>query len=473
MKRIYSDKPKYLNQVGKEVYIMKKKWKMVRVDEETHHKLLLAKLKTDKAITRITREAITEYLSKLGIFMLLLFFLPFASALDENVIPDGYRYYLPLTVINQGGELNSYQLSFLLDTLSLVMNGRIRSDCGDLRVIDENGNLIPLWVEECPSTESRLWIKVDLPATSTKELYLIYGNPNSTMIWDGEDVFDFFDDFDAGFSSLKWEKTGGSVPVISHSILTVRGQYESIPEFNYPVIVESRHKYPCSGEDADTGLSIFGDTYKWASGWAFGSYTSGYLAVRRMPLVWDSTTTHEKLNLGMPDSLRCRFGLVSFTFIPEERITTAVVEDGVAGDFTTNIPEKIRVGFSTTHYFGNGDETWTDWIRVRKYSESTPIVEKGMEVEIEEEEQEENQNNQGAIEGTTEGSDNLPIILWFAVAIGVAFFPIEFPLKAVIYIMMVMLGFGLGIHEQYNIIVAFPFALMFYDGAKWYFGRGK
>ena len=191
VKRIYSDKPKYLNQVGKEVYIMKRKWKMVRVDEETHHKLLLAKLKSDKAITKITREAITEYLSKLGIFMLLLFFIPFVSAFECNGIPDDYNYILPLTIENQENEeVNAYQIQIMIDTITPILNGKMNSDCSDIRVLDLDGNLIPYWIENCSSVETKMWIKVDLQPLEEKNICLIYGNPTATSLSSIDDVFE-------------------------------------------------------------------------------------------------------------------------------------------------------------------------------------------------------------------------------------------------------------------------------------------
>ena len=458
---------------------------MVRVDEETHHKLLLAKMKTDKSITSLTKEAINEYLKKLGILAIFLFVL---TPVFAFIPPEGFRYYVPVT-ISSPEELNAYQVAVTLDTASLVLNGKLKGDCSDLWVVDSEGNPVPFYVEDCPSTQTRIWVKTDLSPVDSRVFYIVYDNPNAEALSDPEAVFDFYDDFK---NLSKWAVESSSYIHQNDFLRIERGfAYTQLP-FNVQdgymvemkVRVDSLSGYGYSGTFPELCSS-----YYTASHNANADATVLYMVESG----WHRGTVRYWIGTGRVTNYDGGLGSAGWSVTEGEWYVTGVSIAGPRDNSTLRFWKDGEVVVTVSglswekdmHYIhigtfvGDADveikPTTYDWIRVRKYSETVPIVELGTEKEVEREEQggqEENQNNQGT-EGAVEGGNNLPIILWFAVAVGVAFFPVEFPLKAVIYIMMVMLGFGLGVHEQHGILVGFPFALMFYEGAKWYFGRGK
>jgi hypothetical protein len=119
-----------------------------------------------------------------------------ASALD------GWNYYRPITITNSLSQtLTDYQISFTLDTANLIAQGKMRSDCGDLRITLSDGQtLLPYWIEPwattaCNTNNTKIWTKVpSIPASSSVTIHVWYGNPSATSQSNGSAVFVFFDD---------------------------------------------------------------------------------------------------------------------------------------------------------------------------------------------------------------------------------------------------------------------------------------
>jgi hypothetical protein len=69
--------------------------------------------------------------------------------------------------------------------------------------------------QSCNSQNTKIWVKVpNIPASSTKTIYLYYGNPNANSLSNGNLVFDFFEDFErgtTGWNAVKyWDPDGTS-----------------------------------------------------------------------------------------------------------------------------------------------------------------------------------------------------------------------------------------------------------------------
>ena len=115
----------------------------------------------------------------------------------------GWSYRRTVIVDNRHSSvtLTDYQIIIPLNTAYLVQRSKVREDCGDIRVTDSSGNLLPIWID--PFTKNtwftRIYVKIpSIPANGTVTLYLFYGNPDATDVSDGNAVFDFFDDFEDG-----------------------------------------------------------------------------------------------------------------------------------------------------------------------------------------------------------------------------------------------------------------------------------
>jgi hypothetical protein len=109
-----------------------------------------------------------------------------------------FKYRKPITINNtkNSNTLTDYQVLITLDTQSLISQGKMRSDCGDIKFIDSDGTTsLNYWLESgCNSSNTRVWVKVpSIPAKSTKTIYLYYGNQNAASQSNGTSTFLAFD----------------------------------------------------------------------------------------------------------------------------------------------------------------------------------------------------------------------------------------------------------------------------------------
>jgi hypothetical protein len=119
----------------------------------------------------------------------------------------------PITIDNtsNANTLTDYQVLVTLDTASLISAGKMRSDCGDIRFTDSDGQtLLNYWLESgCNTASTKIWVKVPLiPASATKTIYVYYGNPSATSQSNGIATFDWFDDFDP--DKVSWTVLAGT-----------------------------------------------------------------------------------------------------------------------------------------------------------------------------------------------------------------------------------------------------------------------
>lgn len=69
----------------------------------------------------------------------------------------------------------------------------MRTDCGDVRFVDEDGNPLSYWIEpntiDTPHTVA--WVKVNLAPNEHKLIYMLYGNPTATTTANGDNTFPY------------------------------------------------------------------------------------------------------------------------------------------------------------------------------------------------------------------------------------------------------------------------------------------
>jgi len=141
---------------------------------------------------------------RFAVFAFLIVFL-IALAVPASAL-DGWSYYRSITITNGLSQaLTDYQVNFTLDTANLISQGKMRSDCGDLRVTQSDGQtLLPYWIDPstCNTNKTMIWTKVpSIPASSSITIYVWYGNPQATSQANGSAVFIFFDDASSNKSS--------------------------------------------------------------------------------------------------------------------------------------------------------------------------------------------------------------------------------------------------------------------------------
>jgi hypothetical protein len=103
-----------------------------------------------------------------------------------------WLYRVPVTITSSTTYTNQ-QVKIYLDTRSLISAGKMRSDCGDIRVVDsDDATPLPYWVE--PGTCNAapytiIWVKVPSIPAGSKTIYIYYGNPSATGQSDVNSVF--------------------------------------------------------------------------------------------------------------------------------------------------------------------------------------------------------------------------------------------------------------------------------------------
>ena len=118
-----------------------------------------------------------------------------ANAEDIPWWDQGYQYRRQITFSE---EIEGYQYYIELNTSQLISEGKLRPDCGDLRIVwyhDGVSEELDRWIDEaypCNCSNTRIWFKWAGNGT-----YLLYygnldaANPPSN----GSNIFIYFDDF--------------------------------------------------------------------------------------------------------------------------------------------------------------------------------------------------------------------------------------------------------------------------------------
>jgi PKD repeat protein len=116
---------------------------------------------------------------------------------------DNWEKRVPLTVTDASatdGIQGLYNVTYDSD---------MQSNFDDLRFVQDDGSTaIPYWIEsQVDGSYARAWVK--LPGSDTLA-YMYYGNSAAESESDGDAVFVFFDDFNAGsLNTSKWTVVGG------------------------------------------------------------------------------------------------------------------------------------------------------------------------------------------------------------------------------------------------------------------------
>ncbi|MFZ8855699.1 MAG: DUF2341 domain-containing protein, partial [Candidatus Nanopusillus sp.] len=129
-----------------------------------------------------------------------------------------------------------------LDTQSLISQGKMRSDCGDIRFTDFNGTLLNYWIEPntCNTNNTKIWVKAPfIPRGSTKNIYLWYGNPSATSMSNLNNVFiDIIDglvaawNFDEGGGNRVYDSSGNGYNLTINNPTWVNGKFGKALYFN-------------------------------------------------------------------------------------------------------------------------------------------------------------------------------------------------------------------------------------------------
>jgi len=102
-----------------------------------------------------------------------------------------WLYKREITISGSTSDLTDYQVSLTLDTQSLISQGKMRSDCGDIRFGDTTGKVLNYWIEPntCNTTSTKIWVKIPSIPTSGTTIYLYYGNSSVSSQSNAQSTF--------------------------------------------------------------------------------------------------------------------------------------------------------------------------------------------------------------------------------------------------------------------------------------------
>jgi len=179
------------------------------------------------------------------------------------ILPDGnlysYRRRVRITELS-GKTLTDYQVKIEIRVEDPIF-AHARSAGEDIRFCYyPEENMIPYWIEKFDpdAEEAIIWVKVPkIPANSTMDIYLYYGNPTVASASDGDAVFEIFDDFEeASLDTSKWLNAGTETWSVENGNLVIEptsnNQYlvSRRAVGSYGIIIESRIKAEQAGDSA-------------------------------------------------------------------------------------------------------------------------------------------------------------------------------------------------------------------------------
>ncbi|TET53964.1 MAG: DUF2341 domain-containing protein, partial [Actinobacteria bacterium] len=146
-------------------------------------------------------KSLTILLCLISLFLFLFVFSTSASAADW--FDTAWTRRAPITIDNStASSLTDYQVR-----IDVPYNSAMNADYSDLRFTDSDGTTqLNFWLEQSNINGADVWVKVpSIPASSSKDIYVYYGNAGAISESNGDGTFLFFDDFEDGtIDTTKW-----------------------------------------------------------------------------------------------------------------------------------------------------------------------------------------------------------------------------------------------------------------------------
>ncbi len=312
---------------------------------------------------------------------------------QEGLPLTGWKYRRPITISNTSGPLTDYQVSVTLDTLSLISAGKMRSDCGDIRITDSDGiSLLNYWLESgCNSASTKLWVKVPAVPSGNKIAYVYYGNSEATSTSNGDNVFNFFDDFPGtSINTSKWiidtNNYSVSSGVLRINIGAVRTS--NLPfNLNNGYILEGRVIYYALASNYSGTLTGMGPRNYTSSSNASADATVLYMrnSGSRAVNYWIGNGAASGYNIGSGNvftSSDNAWYILGEKFHPGGVILTRNRANDRPFSFSW-IKNPIRITLGAFHgvLTYNIQDTGYDWVLLRKYASPEPTTNVGNEEE--------------------------------------------------------------------------------------------
>lgn len=289
-------------------------------------------------------------------------------------------------IVTSAAEKTNYQVP-----LTIAYDLDMQSDFDDLRFTASNKTtLIDYWIEsKTDSTTAKVWVEIPFLANGDTTIYMYYGNNSAVSLSNGENTFDFFDDFSgASVNTDKWTNSGNSgEATVSDGTLNMYAQgYAGSAYYHYltskytlptstPVVVEARVCDVPQGSSR-TGINIGlpgRSNYNWYGSSQYGATfqgatNSGAPTARAFAdtavVGGDGSSFANYLNLKVAS-----YGDLNST--ADYYINDVSVATGKTISFSTYPYIELYV---STWDAGSVNRIYVDWVLLRKYMASEPTI---------------------------------------------------------------------------------------------------
>ena len=120
-----------------------------------------------------------------------------------------FNFIRPIRIKGTTTPLRDYSVRIVLNNDNFPLE-KCKPDGSDIRFRDETGEALPFWIESWSANEAVVWCKVPfIPASRTKDIWIVFGNPNAKSASSGKATFDFFNDFEGSDIPIDYFTDGG------------------------------------------------------------------------------------------------------------------------------------------------------------------------------------------------------------------------------------------------------------------------
>jgi len=293
----------------------------------------------------------------------------------------GWSYRKACTIRgSSAGAVADYQIKIVVrygsgsdSGQNVYLNGKCRSDFGDVRFTDSDGTtLLSYWIEKLVlSGYAVFWVKVPYIPTypSTKTIYIYYGNPYATSMSNGSATWDFFDDFDDLSGWIVGYGTWSASDSVAHqtNVYTTNPWQDGLRAKNPPTIIN--RKVGCKMRvPTPSRYHYVAYSGKWQN---YDNFLHSELRVED-----NYVRGHARINATWKTIREWAFALNTdtwYTLITKYYGSSIKIIDpaGVEHSFSDSDWDQTWIGLNLHTWNSKGD---FDWIFVGKYVEPEPVI---------------------------------------------------------------------------------------------------
>lgn len=273
-----------------------------------------------------------------------------------------------------------------------LINSSSTSAEAEIKVYDSYFEEVPFWIEYWNDTEALIWVKGDLKDPST--LFYIEYNTGVMTRGVGDQVFEFFDDFEDGVWNNTWTpEEGGDITEVNGTLIIKNGSdlialRSNLIELygDYAVRFKMRPKETDKDWDAgigiedkwsETPLLFTDDAGTTAGGGTKTDSDKNYLAIHR---AWRSNDRGQGQEWGVDEIEDPRGDNASHTYevqvfynLNQNNVKFYDITNSRMNEDTRNVQQPLYYVYLVLDNEENDNWVYYDWIAVRKYLDETKL----------------------------------------------------------------------------------------------------